>query len=213
MMSRHSVVCYAHLAMRTFIALDLDSAIRERILGFIQEVRDYAPDARWMSSESLHVTMKFIGEQPDAMVHQIEASLHTMHNGPFQIGFSGCGFFPTPRAARVFWIGIHADEALGKLAKTIDDSLEKIGIAKENRIFSPHLTLARARGSSGAPGRHKSDKTNRQFAKLQEFLAKRPAPEFGSMTAREFFLYRSQLSSQGSQYTKIARFDLESSTT
>ncbi len=89
--------------------------------------------------------------------------------------------------------------------EVIDDSLEKIGIAKENRIFSPHLTLARARGGSGAPGRHKGDKPNRQFAKLQEFLAKRPAPEFGSMTAREFFLYRSQLSSQGSQYTKIAR--------
>jgi 2'-5' RNA ligase len=212
-MSRPSVVCYAQLAMRTFVALDLDSAIRERILAFIQEVSNYAPDARWMSSESLHVTMKFIGEQPDAIVHQIESSLRTMHSGPFQLGFSGCGFFPTPRAARVFWVGIQADDTLGKLARMIDDSLEKLGIAKENRIFSPHLTLARARGSSGALGRRKGDKPNRQFGKLQDFLAKRPAPEFGSMTAREFFLYRSQLSSQGSQYTKIAAFNLEGSTT
>ena len=213
MMSRHSVVCYAQLAMRTFVALDLDSAIQERILGFIREVRDYAPDVRWMSSESLHITLKFIGEQPDAMVHQIETSLRTIQNKPFQIGFSGCGFFPMPRAARVFWVGIEADEALGKLARTIDDSLGKIGIAKEDRIFSPHLTLARARGSSGAPGRRKSDKPNRQFTKLQAFLAKRPAPEFGSMTARDVFLYRSQLSNQGSQYTKIAAFNLEDSTT
>jgi 2'-5' RNA ligase len=71
------------------------------------------------------------------------------------------------------------------------------------------LTLARTRGGSGAPGRRKDDKFNRQFARLQEFLATHPAAEFGTMTAREFFLYRSQLSSKGSQYTKIARFDLQ----
>ena len=196
-------------AMRIFVALDLDPAIRERIEDFVEKIRDPAPDARWISGESLHVTLKFIGEEPDAVVSRMEASLQSIHAEPFQLRFSGTGFFPTPRAARVFWIGIQAEEALGRLAKTINDSLAKIGIAKEDRTFSPHLTLARARGGSGAPGRHKDDKPNRQFAKLQEFLATHPAPEFGTMTAREFFLYRSQLSSKGSQYTKIARFELQ----
>jgi 2'-5' RNA ligase len=87
--------------------------------------------------------------------------------------------------------------------------LAKIGIVQEDRAFSPHLTLARTRGGSGAPGRHKEDKPNRQLAKLQEFLGTHAAPDFGTMTAREFFLYRSQLSSKGSQYTKIARFELQ----
>jgi RNA 2',3'-cyclic 3'-phosphodiesterase len=199
--------------MRVFVALDLDPSIRKQIENFAQQVYGLAPDARWIGDESLHVTLKFIGEKPDDMVAQIDSALHSIHAEPFQLRFSGTGFFPTPRAARVFWIGIQADDALRRLAQIIDESLAQIGIPKEDRAFSPHLTLARVRGGSGAPGRHNHDKPNRQFANLQEFLAKHPAPEFGTMTAREFFLYRSQLSSKGSQYTKIATFELQPATT
>jgi len=195
--------------MRIFVALDLDQAIRERIQKFVEQIHTAAPDARWISEESLHVTLKFIGERADTAISQIEAALRSIQAEPFQVSFSGTGFFPTPRAARVFWIGIEAQDALARLAKTIDAALAKLGIPQEDRAFSPHLTLARTRGGSGAPGRHKEEKPNRQFAKLQEFLATHAAPDFGTMTAREFFLYRSQLSSKGSQYTKIARFELQ----
>src|SRR3954463_11207582 len=163
-------VCYAQLIMRIFVALDLDQGIRERIQKFVEKICAAAPDARWISEESLHVTLKFIGEQPDDAIAQIEASLRSIHGEPFQVSFSGTGFFPTPRAARVFWIGIEAEDALARLAKTIDAALAKLGIREEDRAFSPHLTLARTRGGSGAPGRHKGGKPNRQFAKLQDFL-------------------------------------------
>lgn len=206
-------LCYAQPIMRIFVALDLNQAIRERIQKFVEEIRSTAPDARWISGESLHVTLKFIGECPDEKVRQIEASLGSVQAEPFQVTFSGAGFFPTPRTARVFWAGIEACDALAQLAKTIDKSLTGTGIPKEDRAFSPHLTLARIRGGSGAPGRRKDDKPNRQFAELQDFLTTHPAPEFGTMTAREFFLYRSELSSKGSQYTKIARFELQSTIT
>ena len=195
--------------MRIFVALDLDSAIRERIQKFVEEIRATAPEARWISAESLHVTLKFIGEQPDAAIAQVEAALRSIRTEPFQLRFSGTGFFPTPRAARVFWIGIEADDALTALVKTIEEALAKIGITKEDRAFTPHLTIARTRGGSGAPGRRKGDRANRQFGELRKFLATLPAPDFGTMTAREFFLYRSQLSSKGSEYTKIARFEVQ----
>ena len=195
--------------MRIFVALDLDPAIRERIQSFVEEIRATAPDARWISGESLHVTLKFIGEQPDTAIAQIEALLQSITAEPFKVTFNRTGFFPTPRAARVFWIGIEGQDALTQLAKNIEEALVTIGIAKEDRAFSPHLTLARIRGGSGAPGRRKDDKSNLQFAKLQEFLATHPAPHFGTMTAREFLLYRSQPSSKGSQYDKIARFELQ----
>ena len=199
--------------MRTFVALDMDSAIRQRIQHFMEEVRGLAPDVRWLNPESLHVTLKFIGEKPDAKVSQIVEVLSSISTEPFQLRFRGAGFFPTAKAARVFWIGIEAEDALTLLARAIDESLAKIGIAKEDRAFSPHLTLARASGRSGAPGPRKNDKTNRLFAKLQDFLATHPAPDFDTMTAREFFLYRSQLSGKGSQYTKIAQFKLQAATT
>lgn len=195
--------------MRLFVALDLDSEIRERIQDFVLQVRELAPDARWVTAESLHVTLKFIGERPDNLVKQIEGSLNLIRNRQFQLQFTTAGFFPTAKSARVFWIGIHAKNGLGHLARAVDESLAAIGIQKETRAFSPHLTLARARGGSGAPGRQKGDRPNRQFSGLQKFIDEHPALDFGTMAAREFFLYRSQLSPKGSQYTKIARFELE----
>src|SRR2546430_61348 len=88
-------VCYAQRIMRIFVALDLDQAIRERIQKFVEEICAAAPDARWISGDSMHVTLKFIGEQPDTAMSQIEVSLRSIHAEPFQVSFSGTGFFPT----------------------------------------------------------------------------------------------------------------------
>jgi RNA 2',3'-cyclic 3'-phosphodiesterase len=195
--------------MHIFVALDLEEEIRGRIQHFVDHVRPLAPHARWVSAESLHITLKFIGEKPDALVKQIESTLGSITVAPFRVTFSGTGFFPTPRAARVFWVGIEAEPGLADLAANIEDSLAGFQIPKEQRALSPHLTLARASAGSGAPGWRKGDKPNRQFVGLQEHLANLAAPGFGTMTAREFFLYKSQLSNKGSRYTKIARFSLD----
>ena len=195
--------------MRLFIALDIDDAIRERLARLVEGVRNFAADARWAKPESLHVTLKFIGEQPDASVDKIKRALDTVAAGTTEIKFRGYGFFPTAKSARVFWIGMEAGPELAALAGAIDDKMSTLGIAKEKRTFSPHLTLARAGGGSGAPRRQRGDRPNRAFQHLQEKLSALPAPEFGVMTPREFFLYQSQLSPKGSKYTKLARFTLQ----
>lgn len=194
--------------MRLFIALDLDDAIRERIFRFIDGVRGFAPDARWVKPESLHVTLKFIGEQPDAAVERIKLALNKITGSAIEIHFRGYGFFPTAKSARVFWVGMEAGPDLASLAAAIDEKTATLGIPKEDRAFSPHLTLARAGGGSGSPRRQKGDGPNRSFQRLQEKLAALSTGEFGTMTAREFFLYQSQLSPKGSTYTKLARFAL-----
>ena len=84
----------------------------------------------------------------------------------------------------------------------------EFGIPKEERKFSPHLTLARGPGGSGAPRRLREDRSNRVFHHLQDKLANLPTPEFGRMSAHEFYLYRSQLSPKGPKYTQLARFGL-----
>ena len=194
--------------MRVFVALDIDEGIRSRIAKFADYLQPYAPGVRWVKPESLHITLKFIGEKPEALVKQIEQTLSSVSIPPFQVTFAGSGFFPTAKAARIFWIGVAAEAGLAQLATKIDESLASVDIPKEERAFSPHLTLARSSGGSGAPGWRGGDKPNRHFAVLQRHLEDSASPEFGTMTAREFFLYRSQLSSKGSTYTKIARFDL-----
>jgi 2'-5' RNA ligase len=198
--------------MRLFIALDIDDEIRERIVRFVEGVSGFAPDARGAKPESLHVTLKFIGEQPEPMLEEIERALGVVASGEITLQFRGYGFFPTAKAPRVFWIGIEAGPELTTLAAAVDQQTARLGTPKEERAFSPHLTLARggARGtrSSGSPHRHKGDGPNRSFQRLQEKLAALPTPDFGTMTAHEFFLYQSQLSPGGSRYTKLARFEL-----
>jgi len=196
--------------MRLFIALDIDDAIRERITRFVEGVRNFAPEARWVNPESLHVTLKFIGEWPDAAVEKIKQELARVAAANSEIHFRGYGFFPTPKSARVFWIGMDSGPQLAQLAAMVDHKMESLGIAKEIRPFSPHLTLARAGGGSGSPRWRKGDGPSRTFQLLQDKLAALPAPEFGTMTPHEFFLYQSQLSPRGSKYTKQARFALQS---
>jgi 2'-5' RNA ligase len=195
--------------MRLFLALDLPDSIRARIARFLDGVRPFAPDARWMHPDSLHITLKFIGEYPDTALEQLKHSLSTISAPPPQIHFRGYGFFPTPKSARVFWIGMDAGPELSALAATVDATTAALGIPKEDRPYSPHLTLARGSSGSGSPRQHKQDSPNRTFQHLQEKLAALPQPEFGTMTPREFFLYQSRLSPKGSTYTKLAAFPLE----
>lgn len=194
--------------MRIFIALDIDDAIRERIERFMEGVSGFAPDARWVRPESLHVTLKFIGEKATDKVEDIKRTLSAIQAGSVEITFRGYGFFPTSKAARVFWIGIESGPQLSSLATAVDEATFALGIPQEDRPYSPHLTLARGGGRSGAPGWRKGDAANKNFSVLQEKLAALPTPDFGTMTAREFFLYQSQLLRGGARYTKIAKFAL-----
>ena len=195
--------------MRLFIALDITDAIRDRISLFVAGVSGFAPDARWAKPESLHVTLKFVGEQSEPAVEQVKQTLSTIRSAATEIQFRGYGFFPTAKSPRVFWIGLQAGPQLASLAAQVDDKMASLGIPKEDRAFSPHLTLARSAGGSGNPRRSKTDAPNRIFQRLQEKLSVLSTPEFGTMTPREFFLYQSQLSPKGSKYTKLAAFALK----
>jgi 2'-5' RNA ligase len=197
--------------MRVFVALDIDDAIRERLEQFLDGVRGFAPEARWVRPESMHVTLKFIGEKSSEAVDEIKQALGGVRAGGFEISFRGHGFFPTAKAPRVFWIGIAASPQLAALAKSVDEAAAGLGVPREEHAFSPHLTLARGGGhrGSGAPHRLKGDGPNPVFQRLQEKLAAKRSLEFGTMTAREFFLYQSQPMRGGARYTRIARFGLE----
>jgi len=194
--------------MRIFIALDIPDDIRERIARFMEGVRGFAPDARWVRPESLHVTLKFIGEKAQEDIEQINEALRNVRANPVDVDFRGYGFFPSAKAARVFWIGIEAGPKVFNLAAAVDEAMASIDIPKEEHAFSPHLTLARGAGGSGSPRRRKGDGPNRSLQRLHEKLLAMPALEFGTMTACEFALYQSQLSRGGSRYTKLSSFAL-----
>ncbi len=192
--------------MRIFVALDIEESIRDRIARFMEGVRGFAPDVRWVRPESLHITLKFIGEKPPEAVEEIKRALSAIQMAPVEIAFRGYGFFPSAKAPRVFWVGIESGPQLAEVAGAVDKTLSSFGIPKEQHAFSPHLTLARGGRGSGAPTPRRGDQPNTAFRRLQEKLALMSEPEFGRMTARDFFLYQSQLSPGGARYTKLERF-------
>jgi 2'-5' RNA ligase len=194
--------------MRIFVGIDLDPQVRARIARFLEGVQGFAPEARWVHPESLHITLKFIGEQTQEQVDAIAERLRQVESNAFEIRSAEYGFFPTAKAPRVFWIGIHAGPQLVELAETIDVATAELGISREDRPFSPHLTLARAGGRSGSPKWRKGDAPNAAFAVLEKRLATMGELDFGAMTTQEFILYQSQLTPRGSMYTKLQRFSL-----
>lgn len=188
--------------MRLFVAIDLDPEIRERLAGYVEGLEKLATDVRWTPPEAWHITLKFIGEVDEVMLPRIKEQLAKISPAPAHIGFRGTGFFPAPRSARVFWAGVEGDANLLNLAEAVERTLGAIGIAFEERAFTPHLTLARS-------GSGKKERAGNKFAKLQQRLSKMAEPDFGTMTAREFFLYQSKTSPKGAEYTKLARYELK----
>lgn len=184
--------------MRLFVALEIPAAVRESLAALIRELRPLAPQVKWARTENLHLTLKFIGEAPPAKADAIRAALGEVRGeGAFELRFCGLGFFPNEKRPRVFWAGMESDGRLPRLAAEIDAKLEPLGIAREERAFVPHLTLARFNDQ-------------RVPEKFLAAVRENHAREFGSMPAKEFFLIESRLRPSGAEYTSLASFPLAS---
>lgn len=185
--------------MRIFIALDIPGEIRSRMVEYTERAREFAPDAHWDKVEGLHLTLKFVGYVDDKKLAEISSVLATLRGRPFEFMFSHAGFFPSPKAPRVFWIGAEST-SLTDLAAAIENTLERAGIPREIREYRPHVTLAR---SGPRPS---------SLKQLPTILSHAVLPNFGTVTASEFWLYQSQPGKGGSKYTKLQRFALDSTT-
>ncbi len=180
--------------MRTFIAIDLPEAIHAALKRQQAAFRAACPDARWTRPEGVHLTLKFLGGITDDQVRKVSEALKEL--GPFEkfpVEIKGFGFFPDARRPRVFWAGVEAAPALGKLAGRVEDCMAKLGFAREGRAYRPHLTLARF-------------KTPQPQPTLVELVDRQGETSLGRFDASEFFLFESKLSSHGAEYRKVARF-------
>ena len=178
--------------MRLFIALDLPSEVVRNLESFVARLK---PAARisWSPPANLHITTKFIGEYPEGELRALQSALAAVpQRPPIEVAIAKVGFFPNERAPRVFWCGIDAP-GLDSLAADTESATASVGVAVENRPFSPHLTLARI-------------KERLDLRPLFDAIATAHTLDFGRFTARSFFLYRSQLRPGGSVYTKLAEF-------
>jgi 2'-5' RNA ligase len=180
--------------VRLFVALEIPSAVRESLAELIRELRPFAPQAKWLRAENLHVTLKFIGEVANERLEAIRTALGEVRSKSFvTLEFRGLGFFPNEKHPRVFWAGIEAPANLGVLVAEIEGATEKPGTAREKRLFSPHLTLAR----------FESPKLSDSF---RAAIAENEARDFGSLRTSNFHLIESKLKPSAAEYTTLQTF-------
>jgi len=180
--------------MRLFVAMDIPEDVRGSLAALIAKLRPACRNARWVRVEGLHVTLKFIGETSPEKTGAIKAALASIPSrAPIPISFRGLGFFPDERRPHVLWAGIKGGTELAALAGAVETALEPLGIPREEREFSPHLTLARL-------------ETPRVLEALREAVKKAGHLKLGVTIAKEFHLYQSVLKPRGAEYTRLATF-------
>lgn len=188
--------------MRLFVALDIDEAIQQKLAAYVRQWQPHAPGVRFVNSANFHITLKFLGEVKHA--EDVTARLQGIVFAPVSLHIRGTGFFPNSRAPRVFWAGMEAP-GIAELARQVEEALAGMGFAAEKE-YHPHLTLARS--GSGRPRPYPGERSPEGFQQLARNVASCPVPEFGTMTAHEFYLYESRLAPGGAIYTKRERFAL-----
>jgi len=150
--------------------------------------------ASWNRDANLHLTLKFLGEIPQASVADFSnaASRAVVGLTPFSIRLEQAGAFPKHGQPRVLWMGItDCSGGLGELHARLEDESGRIGFKKEGRPFHPHLTIARVRQPQRA----------RTLAAAHQQLEFTPA----EIDVSELLVIRSELSSSGSKYTVVSR--------
>jgi 2'-5' RNA ligase len=188
--------------MRLFTGLDLPGDLAANLEELLRRLKP-AARMQWSPPANLHVTTKFIGEWPEERLGELKAALAGLPaRAVMAVRIRRVGFFPNAHAPRNFWCGIEAP-GLPELAADIDSATAGLGVAREKRAFSPHLTLARI---TLAQSRQRVE-----LGPLHQAIAALPSLDFGGFQAASFFLYQSTLRPAGSVYTKLAEFPLTKS--
>lgn len=182
--------------VRVFVAILLSEGIREQLERLQADLGGLVDGVRWVQPANLHLTMKFLGEITDADVARVcDAAKNVARQAePFDMTVTDYGCFPNRGPVRIVWAG--TDEPTGRLQslyETCEDHLEDIGLARERRPFSPHITIGRVKRdqSGGRIRRHVQDGT---------FGA-------GTQSVSSLAVMQSQLSSKGPTYIPLACVD------
>jgi len=127
---------------RLFIAIDPPEGLRTAYAALRRSLPE-APGLAWADPAQLHLTLRFLGETDEITAATVRGGLGQIAFAPFRMVTSGVGFFPGDRDPRVLWLGVNHDERLLVFKAQVDKALAARGFPRENRRFSPHITLAR----------------------------------------------------------------------
>lgn len=185
--------------IRTFVALDLPPAVQRDLADFCAPLQKLDVAVSWIRPDRIHLTLKFLGNVDPSLIDPMGVALRAAvgDTRSFTLRPAGCGAFPTLRDMRVIWVGVRGDlEPLRALHRRVEDALEPLGFAKENRPFRAHLTIGRVKG-------------RRHIKSLQDMLVAQQAYQGVAFDVSEVVLYKSDLKPDGAQYTPLKRIPFQ----
>lgn len=184
--------------MRLFLAIELPRAEREAIVSATAPMRDAAPRVSWVTEERLHLTIKFLGEQPRGAVAPLADALRAVlvAHAPVVLQLGGLGAFPNLRAPKIVWLGVARDPRLELVQHDVERACSGLGYELDGRAFRPHVTLARARERLSP----------RQARALAD--AARGVRYAATVEARTLDVMSSELGSSGARYERLAAIPL-----
>lgn len=179
------------LGIRSFVAVDLDAAVRQAVRVVQSELARINADVRWVRTEGMHVTLKFLGSVAAPRLERVHDALVARFavQPVLHVRTRGLGAFPGWRRPRVVWVGLHGD-GLAELAQCVDAALTPLGFEPEQRPFTPHLTLGRVNSPRG-------------WARLEELCQAHLDDDFGESDISAVTIYQSTLQRGGSVYTPL----------
>jgi len=187
--------------VRSFIAVEIPDAVRQKLREFLRELRDTGADVKWVRPEGMHLTLKFLGAVERDLLEKVSLSLGPVVEkfDPFVLKAEGAGCFPSLRNPRVVWAGLTDPEgAVVKLQREIETTTAGLGFPSEERSFKPHLTLGRVRSPKGKNS-------------LTQTVERQINLGFGSFRVERVILFRSDLRPEGAVYTRLKEFYLKQS--
>jgi 2'-5' RNA ligase len=191
--------------LRVFIAIELDDAVRVELKRVQKQLQDECRRTlvtkdcvRWVAPQNIHLTLKFFGKVDRAQIPALGGVLEKIAEtvAPFELTARGLGCFPNARRPNDVWVGLTGDvERAARLTRRIEDECVALGFARDERGFTPHLTLGRVKREASNAGR----------AALGELVKKFPLPTLGNIQAHELFLIQSDLQPGGPIYTVLSQ--------
>ncbi len=183
--------------VRTFVCVEIPDKQRETVSKWIGECRRAESSIRWVHPSTIHVTLKFCGEHPADTVKILADELSKIKKyTPFTISAGGVGGFPNLEKPSVIWTSVLGElDSLKKLQKDTERAANIAGIPKEQRAYTPHLTLARNPSRSKLPDRLTEIMTNHEL-KLEPWIVS------------QIVLMKSELLPGGPRYTPLALFKI-----
>ena len=176
--------------VRAFIAVEPSAEIRNEISAAGQNLRG-AGRLSFVSPNLMHITLKFLGEVPESQIQKIAASLDDISAAPYTLHASGISTFGRP--PRVIKTEVHDGGATASLAADVESRMAKLVFKREEKPFSPHITIARVKEYSPA---------------LQPKIAAIKEHDFGTCDIAAVLLKKSVLTPSGPIYTTIHRVEL-----